>query len=123
VRLAAERALDRRAAPWSIRPADWFDEVERLRALFARVAGADPDGIAIVPSTSYGMAVAQLAAAIVAEHVTAGSAFPSESGFTTAFVVGAIATLALAASAGIPGRRHPTPEDVTVQPSEASSGA
>jgi selenocysteine lyase/cysteine desulfurase len=58
VRLAAERALARRAAPWSIRAADWFDEVERLRGLFARVAGADPDGVAIVPSTSYGLAVA-----------------------------------------------------------------
>jgi selenocysteine lyase/cysteine desulfurase len=58
VRLAGERALDRLAAPWSIGPADWFDDVERLRALFARVAGADPDGVAIVPSTSYGLAVA-----------------------------------------------------------------
>jgi selenocysteine lyase/cysteine desulfurase len=58
VRLAGERALDRRAAPWSIRPQDWFDEVERLRVLFARVAGADPDGVAIVPATSYGLAVA-----------------------------------------------------------------
>jgi selenocysteine lyase/cysteine desulfurase len=58
VRVAGERALDRRAAPWSIRPQDWFDEVERLRVLFARVAGADPDGVAIVPATSYGLAVA-----------------------------------------------------------------
>jgi selenocysteine lyase/cysteine desulfurase len=58
VRLAGERSLDRRAAPWSIGPHDWFDEVEHLRALFARVAGADPDGVAIVPATSYGMAVA-----------------------------------------------------------------
>jgi selenocysteine lyase/cysteine desulfurase len=51
-------ALDRRAAPWSIRPGDWFDEVERLRTLVAQVAGADPDGVAVVPSTSYGLAVA-----------------------------------------------------------------
>jgi selenocysteine lyase/cysteine desulfurase len=58
VRLAGERALHRLAAPWSIGPAGWFDEVERLRALFARVAGADPDGVAIVPATSYGLAVA-----------------------------------------------------------------
>jgi selenocysteine lyase/cysteine desulfurase len=58
VRRAAEGALDRRASPWSIRAADWFGEVERLRALFARVAGAEPDGVAIVPSTSYGLAVA-----------------------------------------------------------------
>jgi selenocysteine lyase/cysteine desulfurase len=58
VRLAGELALDRRAAPWSIGPEDWFGEVERLRALFARVADADPDGVAIVPATSYGLAVA-----------------------------------------------------------------
>ena len=58
MRIAGERALDRRAAPWSIRPEDWFDEVERLRGLFARLAGADADGVAIVPATSYGLAVA-----------------------------------------------------------------
>jgi EmrB/QacA subfamily drug resistance transporter len=65
----------------------------------------------------------QIAAVIIAENVTAGSAFPSESGFTTAFVVGAIAlTLALAAAAGIPGRRRPTPARATGQPSEAGAG-
>jgi hypothetical protein len=37
VRLAGQRALERHAAPWSIRAADWFDEVERLRGLFAQV--------------------------------------------------------------------------------------
>jgi selenocysteine lyase/cysteine desulfurase len=58
VRSAGERALDRRSAPWTIRPADWFDEVERLRALFARLSGADADGVAVVPATSYGLAVA-----------------------------------------------------------------
>jgi EmrB/QacA subfamily drug resistance transporter len=66
----------------------------------------------------------QLAAAIVAEHVSAGSAFPAESGFTTAFAVGAIAlALALAAAAAIPGRGRSTSADVAGQPSEASSGA
>jgi hypothetical protein len=60
---------------------------------------------------------------IVAEHVTAGSAFPSESGFTTAFVIGAVAlALALAAAAGIPGRRRPATAGVSGQPSEASAG-
>jgi selenocysteine lyase/cysteine desulfurase len=58
VRSAGERAIDRRASPWSIRPEDWFDEVERLRGLFARLAGAEADGVAIVPATSYGLAVA-----------------------------------------------------------------
>jgi len=48
---------------------------------------------------------AQIAAAIVAGHVNA-SGFPAESGFTTAFVLGAGAlVLALAAGAAIPGRR------------------
>jgi selenocysteine lyase/cysteine desulfurase len=58
VRSAGESALERRSAPWTIRPADWFDEVERLRALFARLIGADTDGVAIVPAASYGLAVA-----------------------------------------------------------------
>jgi EmrB/QacA subfamily drug resistance transporter len=65
----------------------------------------------------------QLAAVIVAEHVSAGSAFPTESGYTTAFILGAIAlALALAAGAAIPGRRRPTSASVTGQPSEAGSG-
>jgi selenocysteine lyase/cysteine desulfurase len=58
VRSAGERALDRRSVPWTISPADWFDEVERLRVLFARLSGADADGVAVVPATSYGLAVA-----------------------------------------------------------------
>ncbi len=66
----------------------------------------------------------QLAAVILAGHVSAGSEFPSVTGFTTAFTVGAIAlTLALAAAAAIPGRRRSTSEGVTGQPSGASTGA
>jgi selenocysteine lyase/cysteine desulfurase len=58
VRAAAEAALKRRAAPWTIGAADWFADVERLRGLFARVIGADAGGVALIPATSYGMAVA-----------------------------------------------------------------
>jgi selenocysteine lyase/cysteine desulfurase len=58
VRSAAEAALEQRAAPWTIGAADWFSDVERLRGLFARVIGADADGVALVPATSYGIAVA-----------------------------------------------------------------
>jgi EmrB/QacA subfamily drug resistance transporter len=80
-------------------------------------------GMNTIMRTIGGAFGAQLAAVIVAEHVTAGSAFPSESGFTTAFVIGAIAlTLALAAAAGIPGRRRPMPAGVSGQPSEAGAG-
>ena len=40
------------------RAEDWFTDVERLRELFARLVGADADGVALVPATSYGFAVA-----------------------------------------------------------------
>jgi selenocysteine lyase/cysteine desulfurase len=47
-----------KAAPWTLTAADWFSGAERLRALFARVVNANADAIALVPSVSYGMAVA-----------------------------------------------------------------
>ena len=58
VRAAGEIALDRRSRPWSIAAEDWFIDVERLRGLFADMIGANTEGIALVPSTSYGFAVA-----------------------------------------------------------------
>jgi len=57
-REAAEAAWRRRAQPWLIHADDWFTEVEERRALFARLAGVDADGVALVPATSYGLAVA-----------------------------------------------------------------
>jgi selenocysteine lyase/cysteine desulfurase len=58
VREAGERALERRGRPWTISSADWFSDVERLRGLFGRLIGADAEGVALVPATSYGFAVA-----------------------------------------------------------------
>jgi selenocysteine lyase/cysteine desulfurase len=58
VRAAGEAALERRARPWTIAADDWFADVEHLRELFARLVGADAEGIALVPATSYGFAVA-----------------------------------------------------------------
>jgi selenocysteine lyase/cysteine desulfurase len=58
VRAAGEEALATRAAPWRISSNDWFDDVELLRALFAEVIGADADGVALIPATSYGLAIA-----------------------------------------------------------------
>lgn len=58
VRAAGEVALDRRGQPWMIAAADWFVHVERLRGLFAQLIRADAEGVAIVPATSYGFAVA-----------------------------------------------------------------
>ena len=58
VHVAGKNALAARAAPWQIASEDWFDEVEQLRGLFARVIDADGDGVAIIPATSYGLAIA-----------------------------------------------------------------
>ena len=58
VREAGVAALERRARPWTIQADDWFADVERLRSLFAKLVGADAEGVALVPATSYGFAVA-----------------------------------------------------------------
>src|SRR5213076_1244499 len=58
VREAGQAALERRGRPWTITADDWFSDVERLRTLFAELVGADADGVALVPATSYGFAVA-----------------------------------------------------------------
>ena len=65
VRAAGETALADRSAPWRTASADWFSEVEQLRVLFARVIGGDADGVALIPATSYGLAIA-------AHNATAG---------------------------------------------------
>ena len=58
VRRAGDEALDKRGRPWTIEPADWFSDVERLRLLFGRILGTDAEGVALIPATSYGFAVA-----------------------------------------------------------------
>ncbi|GAA5149101.1 aminotransferase class V-fold PLP-dependent enzyme [Pseudonocardia eucalypti] len=58
VRAAGEAALERRGRPWTIAAEDWFTDVERLRTLFAELVGGDAEGVALVPATSYGFAVA-----------------------------------------------------------------
>ena len=55
---AAMRGATRRSQPWQITPPDFFNEVEALRAAFARQVGCSPDNIAIVPSGSYGVSCA-----------------------------------------------------------------
>ena len=58
VRAAGDAALERRGRPWTIAAEDWFSDAERLRSLFGGLVGADPEGVALVPATSYGFAVA-----------------------------------------------------------------
>ena len=58
MREAGEAALRRRGQPWTISADDWFSDVERLRSLFGALIDADGEGVALVPATSYGFAVA-----------------------------------------------------------------
>ena len=58
VREAGRRALERAASPWSTGAADFFEPGERLRESFARLINGDADGVAFVPSVSYGASVA-----------------------------------------------------------------
>src|SRR5918998_5476484 len=58
VREAGERAVSRKSRPWEITPDLFFEDAEEIRALFARLVGGDAEGVAIIPSVSYGIAVA-----------------------------------------------------------------
>lgn len=48
----------RRSRPWQIAPPDFFNDVETLRATFARQVGCSPENIAVVPSAGYGVSCA-----------------------------------------------------------------
>jgi len=58
VRDAGQRALARKAAPWEIEAHHFFEESDEVRGRFAGLIGADPEGIALLPSVSYGIGVA-----------------------------------------------------------------
>ena len=47
-----------KAAPWRITSQDWFTNPGNLREIAAKVIGVNKESIAIIPSVSYGIAVA-----------------------------------------------------------------
>src|SRR5688572_2850939 len=47
-----------KASPWKISSSDWFSGAETLRELAAKVLGVDSESMALVPSVSYGIAIA-----------------------------------------------------------------
>ena len=53
-------AVGRKAHPWNIVYRHFFDEVETLRGLFAGLIDAQPEDIALVPSSAFGIGVAAL---------------------------------------------------------------
>ncbi len=76
---AGETGLARKVQPWRGGRADTAAEAEQARALFAGLIGATADDIAIVPSTSYGIAVAaaNLSAARGQQILVLEEQFPS----------------------------------------------
>lgn len=66
VTAAGLEAVKAKATPWQITPPDWFSGAEKLRELAALLVGTNADSIALVPSVSYGVAIA--AANVKVEH-------------------------------------------------------
>jgi selenocysteine lyase/cysteine desulfurase len=51
-------AVQARATPWKLSAPEWFSGAEELRGLAAEVMGTESDAVALVPSVSYGIAIA-----------------------------------------------------------------
>ena len=58
VREAGDAGLRYKTRPWTMAGKVYVDSPQTARTAFARVIGANPEDIAIVPSVSYGVAVA-----------------------------------------------------------------
>jgi selenocysteine lyase/cysteine desulfurase len=77
---AGTLAIHRGRVPHTLGPEDFFHEANRARRRFARLAGAsEPQRIAVIPSVSYGLAVAarNLRPRSTQNIVVAGGQFPS----------------------------------------------
>jgi selenocysteine lyase/cysteine desulfurase len=76
---AGRIAAAAKARPWETGAADFFAGPERLRALFAELVGGDADGVALVPSVSYGIGTAagNLPVAGGSEILVLAEQFPS----------------------------------------------
>lgn len=55
---AGMQAVKSKVSPWLISPPDWFSGPEHLRELAARLIGVDTESVALIPSVSYGIAIA-----------------------------------------------------------------
>ena len=55
---AGKSGVGRKASPWRITPPDFFTEVNQLRGLVAKLLMTRAEHIALIPSVSYGIAVA-----------------------------------------------------------------
>lgn len=77
---AGAAGILRKAVPIDISPADFFRESDEARSLFAQLIGArEPQRVAIIPSVSYGVAIAarNLPCAAGQRIIVAAEQFPS----------------------------------------------
>ena len=76
---AGRAGLVRKSHPWNVKSQHFFDESDRVRALFAELIGAEADDVAIVPSVSYGLATGFQNVPVAAGQsiVTLAEDFPS----------------------------------------------
>ncbi len=58
VREAGQWGIDQKLSPWKVTPEDFFTDSEEARRLFGQLIEAPPSDIALIPSASYGLAVA-----------------------------------------------------------------
>ena len=58
VTAAGSAALATGEHPWEVFAPDFFAPAEAARDLFARIIGGDADGVAVIPSVSYGVGIA-----------------------------------------------------------------
>ena len=58
VEAAGIAGLRRKVNPADLVPADFFDETQELRRLFARLVNTEAERVALVPAVSYGIAIA-----------------------------------------------------------------
>jgi len=76
---AGVNGLSRKSQPWEISSEDFFTDLELARDLFARLVGGDAEGVALLPSVSYGIATAarNLPVPSNSEIVVLAEQFPS----------------------------------------------
>ncbi len=55
---AGRRALTQKATPWQLTASHFFETIRENRRLFARIIACPPEHVALIPSVSYGVALA-----------------------------------------------------------------
>ncbi len=58
VREAGYAGVDVKSSPWTVKPVDFFSQPDKARSLFAKLINAEANDVAIIPSASYGLAIA-----------------------------------------------------------------